>query len=286
VLERPPKAPDTFFTQCGVVQPFPFPPITNAISTVFSATSGTDYGPTTIRPIRMQYLLFIAALEQLAADPTFIPFGMVVHTGTLDVTPPCTLTGEVTGTSGEAQTMRAGCFIAESITTASGGDSGQFTSEGCPGDDDTCDPACNSVNASWGASGSIVETINFGDVAITEASWADIDPATGYVYVAYSFSAGATWQCTQSGCVDPSDQENQCLNSDGNPCGPAGSDTSGIVCTNVIGVGDPDSPPPGTISSMLLSFSGDGWSTDAISSLFFQDVTLAPSCEQSFVIAY
>lgn len=273
---------------CGTIVPADFGPITSLIPTVvFNGTLGTDFGPTTARPISMTLENYYKAIFQHAGDPNFCP--LRVHPIALDVTPPCMPTAEVTaGTGGSQFTGRTTCFASESTWSDGNGDGVRETVPDCPGDDPTCPELCNQRTFTWGASGSAEETIDFGNVSMSDASWAACATGSDTVWVTYNFSVLAEWNCAQSGCQDSSGSGRDCVNDVGDACGPPGSATSGAVCSNVLSVGDETSPPPGTVSSLDLVFTGSGWTTaTGVTALFFGDPSdVSSGCTPSFLVTY
>lgn len=260
--------------------------VTDLVTTIFGAGVG-DFGTGTSRPVSISYPAYILALKQHRSDASFCP--LTVHSAPLDVTPPCALTSEITDSVGSAVAKRVQgtCFASSSSAVYGGSDGSIFSDPSCPGDDPTCPETCDSRAAQWGASDAVFEDINFGDVAITDHSWAACPGGSNIVWVSYSFGASGEWTCGTSGCAKADGQSRDCVNEFGDPCGPAGSGSTGSVCGNVIGIGDPGSPPAGTVSSVDLVFAGTGWGTDSgVVSLFFSDSVSVPCAPQGYVVTY
>ena len=124
----------------------------------------------------------------------------------------------------------------------------------------------------WGASGVITEFVDFGDVAIAEASLAEQNPDEAIVWVAYTFSASAGWECT-SACSD----------------GSRGTSSDGEVCSSFLQLGDPLNPPSSPVTgSAAVVVAGAGWSNDTSAlCVYFQDPTVTGGgCTPRFDVTY
>lgn len=285
-MNLPPPSSQSY-TVCGTVQSSP--PTQDSllamVSTTFNGVSGTDFGYGTGRPLQMVASQYFKALFTLSGNAALLPLS--THGASLSVTPPCTFTGAVTSGGASTVNNRTGCFAASSQVGASAGDAGQFTSDACPGLDPTCPPTCTAISATWGGSGTATETVDFSNVTVVESDWASVSPSST-VWVSYAFAALAQWDCTQSGCQDPADPSNPCTNPGGAPCGPIATGSTGSICSNIIGIGDPGSPPSGTTSSQDIVIT-DGVSfntTPGTLALFFCDPTTLSGCTPGMTITY
>jgi hypothetical protein len=206
------------------------------VNIVVNGTQPTDLGYGSPRPLRLlksDWMIEVDSVIEFPNSPQ-----LSAHTANLDVTPGCSFAAEVTDSTGITVLKTIGCF-ATSLSQSYSGSGSDTTNEGC----DACPPDCQNRQEQWGASGAIDEFLDLGDIAIQEAS---LDLAT-YVYVRYSFAAEAGWECAIGPCAGGED----CIDpATGIQCGPAGSSSSGLVCCNYLGMGDPASPPAGTTSSV------------------------------------
>ena len=240
------------------------------VTVLYNATEGTDFGIGTPRPLKISRAGFLAAVNQFSSDPAFTP--LETHSGALAVTPPCAPTGAITGTSMESSSARVAgtCFQARSTASCSGADGQTVTDPECPDIGDV--PGSGQRTSVWGASGIITEFVDFGDVAIAEASFAEQNPDAAIVWVSYSFSAEARWECT-SACSD----------------GTGGTSSEGAVCSSFLQLGDPLSPPSTPVTgSAAVVVAGAGWANDPTSlCVYFQDPTISASgCTPRFDVTY